>query len=86
MFCKCLEPVGCLTGWLCMSFPRMSFSKRTRHTQLFALLRCIPSSPAAPRCHINETLIQQVADALVSSGLRDAGYVYVNIDDCWWVL
>ncbi|WIA29701.1 hypothetical protein OEZ86_012182 [Tetradesmus obliquus] len=35
------------------------------------------------RCHINETLIQQVADALVSSGLRDAGYVYVNIDDCW---
>lgn len=35
------------------------------------------------RCHINETLIQQVADALVSSGLREAGYVYVNIDDCW---
>jgi alpha-galactosidase len=35
------------------------------------------------RCNINETLIQQVADALVSTGLRDAGYVYVNIDDCW---
>jgi alpha-galactosidase len=24
-----------------------------------------------------------VADSIVSSGLWDAGYVYVNIDDCW---
>jgi alpha-galactosidase len=27
--------------------------------------------------------VRAVADALVSSGLRDAGYVYVNIDDGW---
>ena len=31
------------------------------------------------RCSINETIIKEVADAIVSSGLRDAGYVYVNI-------
>lgn len=31
----------------------------------------------------NDTLIREVADALVSSGLRDAGYIYVNIDDGW---
>lgn len=27
--------------------------------------------------------VRRVADALVSSGMRDAGYVYVNIDDGW---
>ena len=34
-------------------------------------------------CDIDETLIRRTADALVSSGLRDAGYVHVNLDDCW---
>ncbi len=31
----------------------------------------------------NETTIKAVADAFVAKGLRDAGYTYVNIDDCW---
>lgn len=35
------------------------------------------------RCELSEALILEVADALVSSGLRDAGYTYVNVDDCW---
>ncbi|XP_072982698.1 alpha-galactosidase 3-like [Typha latifolia] len=34
-------------------------------------------------CNINETVIKETADALVSSGLADLGYNYVNIDDCW---
>ena len=34
-------------------------------------------------CNIDENLIRQTTDAMVSSGMRDAGYVYVNIDDCW---
>lgn len=34
-------------------------------------------------CNINETLIRQMADAIVSSGMRDAGYEYVVVDDCW---
>ncbi|WP_343227576.1 glycoside hydrolase family 27 protein [Rhodanobacter sp. 7MK24] len=34
-------------------------------------------------CKINEKLIRQAADAMVSSGMRDAGYVYIVIDDCW---
>jgi alpha-galactosidase len=33
--------------------------------------------------NINEDVIVGIADAMVSSGLREAGYVYVNIDDCW---
>lgn len=28
-------------------------------------------------------MIREIADALVASGLADAGYVYINIDDCW---
>ena len=36
-------------------------------------------------CNVSEQLIRETADAMVSSGMRDAGYVYVNIDDCWQV-
>ena len=32
---------------------------------------------------IHENLIYQIADAMVSEGLRDLGYKYVIIDDCW---
>jgi alpha-galactosidase len=34
-------------------------------------------------CDINEKLIRQAADEMVSSGLKDAGYAYIVIDDCW---
>jgi alpha-galactosidase len=34
-------------------------------------------------CNINDALVRATADAFVSLGLRDAGYTYVNIDDCW---
>ncbi len=34
-------------------------------------------------CNIDENLIKSVADAMVETGLRDAGYVYLNLDDCW---
>ena len=34
-------------------------------------------------CDVNAALIEQTADIFVSSGLKDAGYQYVNIDDCW---
>jgi len=34
-------------------------------------------------CDINEKLIKEMADVMVSSGMRDAGYVYLNLDDCW---
>ena len=33
--------------------------------------------------NINETQIKQIADAMVSSGMKDAGYVYLNLDDNW---
>ena len=36
-------------------------------------------------CNINEAQIREIADLMVSTGMRDAGYVYLNIDDCWQV-
>ncbi|MEW9552970.1 lectin [Nonomuraea sp. NPDC050783] len=34
-------------------------------------------------CNVNDGLIRQTADIMVSSGMAAAGYTYVNIDDCW---
>ncbi len=36
-------------------------------------------------CHVSEDLIKSVADAIASNGMKDAGYQYVVIDDCWQV-
>ena len=36
-------------------------------------------------CNVSETLIKQAADAMVKSGMKDAGYQYIVIDDCWQV-
>jgi alpha-galactosidase len=33
--------------------------------------------------NINEKLIMGIADAMVNSGMKEAGYEYVVIDDCW---
>ena len=32
---------------------------------------------------IDDATVRAQADAMVSSGMRDAGYVYINIDDTW---
>jgi hypothetical protein len=34
-------------------------------------------------CNIDENLIKGMADAMVATGMKDAGYQYVIIDDCW---
>ena len=36
-------------------------------------------------CDVSEKLICEAADAMVSSGMKDAGYEYIVIDDCWQV-
>ncbi|MER5475859.1 lectin [Streptomyces sp. NPDC002734] len=35
-------------------------------------------------CQITESQVRQAAEAMVSSGMRDAGYKYVVVDDCWF--
>lgn len=36
-------------------------------------------------CDVSEKLIRDMADAMVKSGMREAGYTYIVIDDCWQV-
>ena len=36
-------------------------------------------------CDVSDKLIREMADAVVTSGMKDAGYKFVNIDDCWQV-
>lgn len=70
-----LLAVSCLAGWQDMS------------AQKFEGLADTPpmgwNSWNKFACNINEQLIREVADAMVETGLRDAGYVYLNLDDCW---
>ncbi|MCX5383948.1 NPCBM/NEW2 domain-containing protein [Streptomyces sp. NBC_00083] len=35
------------------------------------------------RAEFNEAMVEGIADAFVAKGLKDVGYTYVNIDDCW---
>src|SRR6476619_3276610 len=36
-------------------------------------------------CNVSDKLIREMADAIATSGMKDAGYQFVNIDDCWQV-
>jgi alpha-galactosidase len=41
------------------------------------------SSWNAFHCSIDEPTIEAISNAMVSSGMKAAGYEFVNIDDCW---
>ena len=32
---------------------------------------------------VDETIVRAMADAMATNGMKDAGYQYINIDDCW---
>lgn len=32
---------------------------------------------------VNDDIVRGIADAMAGNGMRDAGYVYINIDDTW---
>ena len=34
-------------------------------------------------CHVTEADIRASVDAMISNGMKAAGYQYVNLDDCW---
>jgi len=36
-------------------------------------------------CNVSDEMIRGMADGMVKSGMKDAGYQYVVIDDCWQV-
>ena len=41
-----------------------------------------PSCPAKLGCH-SDAVIREMADAMVSSGLKDAGYELINLSEGW---
>ncbi|XP_072040659.1 alpha-N-acetylgalactosaminidase-like isoform X18 [Amphiura filiformis] len=45
--------------------------------------RCNVNCTADPKNCVSEKLFMEMADRLVEDGYKDAGYEYVNIDDCW---
>jgi len=65
------------------------FSSFALHSQSFDDLARTPpmgwNSWNKFRCDINEDLVKEIADAMAESGMKDAGYEYVVIDDCWQV-
>jgi alpha-galactosidase len=36
-------------------------------------------------CNVSDELVRGAADAMATSGMKDAGYQYIVIDDCWQV-
>lgn len=34
---------------------------------------------------LNEQVIRETADTIASNGMKDAGYQYINLDDCWQI-
>lgn len=63
------------------------FAGASLHAQKFPDLALSPpmgwNSWNKFQCDVNEDLIRQTADAMATNGMKDAGYQYVNIDDCW---
>jgi alpha-galactosidase len=37
-------------------------------------------------CGVTEQDVRSTADAFLTTGMKDAGYAYVNVDDCWMAL
>lgn len=37
------------------------------------------------RCDIDERIVMETTDAMATNGMRDAGYSYVILDDCWQI-
>lgn len=36
-------------------------------------------------CNINEEKVKRIADAMAGNGMKEAGYQYIVIDDCWQI-
>ena len=75
--------IGAMPGW--SAPPRRSSSAGSRSSSM-PWRRRLPwagTVGTARAQNVNEKLIQETANALVSGGIRDSGYVYVSLDDGW---
>lgn len=70
-----IEPAECLDNGLALT-PPMGWMSWER-------FRCNIDCYKDPENCLSETLFMKMADHLAEDGYRDAGYVYLVIDDCW---
>lgn len=75
-FGKCLKVAKPLDLLVLLSFFTFVTTVGQRHTPIMGW-----SSWNTYRVNISDTLIQKQAAAMVSNGLKDVGYSYINIDD-----
>ncbi|RYE08628.1 MAG: glycoside hydrolase family 27 protein, partial [Sphingobacteriaceae bacterium] len=71
-------------------FSAAAYSQGNNYTQDYTKFKGLALTPPMGwnswnkfACNVDENLIRQTADAMVSSGMKAAGYEYINIDDCW---
>ena len=70
-----------LLSWLIIIFSTSAFSQKYENLALTPPMGWNSWNGFA--CNVDEDLIKKTADSLVSSGMKDAGYNYLVIDDCW---
>lgn len=70
-----------ITFFLLTAFAVASFAQKDRSLALTPPMGWNSWNTFAS--NINEKMIKEMADAMVSSGMRDAGYKYLILDDCW---
>src|SRR5450432_335368 len=73
-----------------MIFSALLLSFLTGHAQKFDGLAATPpmgwNSWNTFQTKISEKLVMETADVMVASGMKDAGYVYLVLDDGWMAM
>jgi alpha-galactosidase len=70
--------------WVCLAFVAM-FPAQAAGQKLAATPPMGWNSWNRFGCNVSEDLITSMADTMVSSSMKDAGYQFIIIDDCWQV-
>lgn len=73
---------------LLMSIYFLGITQNAKSQQFYELAQTPPmgwNSWNKFGCDINEDLIREITDALAESGMLEAGYEYIVIDDCWQI-
>jgi alpha-galactosidase len=85
--CLALGLLAAIHHWRVRAMVEQQVQTAVRHAAVDS--RLTPKPPLgfndwnAVHCNVSEALIQQTAAAMVTNGLRAAGYRYVIVDDCW---
>ena len=61
----------------------MSSDKRPQSIILTLVIQILQNNWYSTYCDVSEDLVLDTSQLLVETGLRDLGYQYVVLDDCW---